>query len=477
MASFEQKETPNFDLLVLGAGPGGYVAAIRAAQLGLKVACVDKEPRFGGTCLRVGCIPSKALLDVSERYYALKNHGANLGIRAENAAFDLQKMMQHKQKTVETLTNGVSLLLKKNKIEKIVATARFVSAQAVEVTASDGGKRTIGARHIIIATGSAPVGLPFLPFDGQRVIHSDQAIALEKVPASMVVIGGGAIGLELGSVWARLGAKVTVLELLPQLVSGGGGADGEMARGLERALTKQGIQIYTDAKVTRAEKAEGGGVTVVFEREGKELRETAEVVLVAVGRRAYTEGLGLEKIGVKTDSRGRVEVDAAYRTNVAGVYAIGDVIAGPMLAHKASEEGIACVELIAGKAGHVDYRVIPSVVYTSPELAWVGKTEEQCQLEGVAYKVGKFVFRANGRALAMGEAEGLVKVIADGRTDRVLGVHVLGVQASTMIAEAAAVMAFAGTAEDLGRICHAHPTLPEAMKEAGLGVEGRAVHA
>ncbi len=333
----------------------------------------------------------------------------------------------------------------------------------------------------MIATGSAPIQLPFLKFDGVKVIHSDQAIALAKVPASMVVIGGGAIGLELGSVWQRLGTKVTVVEMMPQLVGGGGGADSEMARGLEKALRKQGMEIYTQAKVTGAA-AEAGGVTVNFEWEGKQMKEAADVVLVAVGRRPYVEGLGLEAAGVKLTPRGQVETDGHYRTNVrweggGGIYAIGDVINGPMLAHKAEDEGVACMELIAGKAGHVNYGVIPSVVYTAPELAWVGKTEEQCAAEKIPVNIGKFQFRANGRALAMDEPEGFVKVIAHAQTDRVLGVHILGAQGSTMIAEAAAVMEFAGTAEDMGRICHAHPTLPEAVKEAALAVEKRAIHA
>jgi dihydrolipoamide dehydrogenase len=465
----------SFDVLVVGAGPAGYVAAIRAAQLGFVTACVDKELRFGGTCLRVGCIPSKALLDASERYFAVRNHLPGMGIRVEDASVDVPAMMARKDKVVETLTNGISFLMKKNKIEKLVGKCRFVSESVVEITEASGKTRTVTAKHIVIATGSAPAELPFLRFDGKRVISSDQAIALEKVPGSMVVIGGGAIGLELGSVWARLGAKVTVLEMLPQLVAGGGGADTEMALGLEKVLKKQGMTIYTKAKVTGAEQ-QGGGVTVGFEWEGKVMKESADVVLVAVGRKAYTEGLGLETIGVKVDGRGRVEVDERYRTSVKGVYAIGDVIAGPMLAHKAEEEGVACMELIAGKAGHVNYGVIPGVVYTMPELAWVGRTEEQCKSDGIAYRVGKFLFRANGRALAMDEAEGLVKVIADERTDRVLGVHILGAQASSMIAEAVAVMEFAGTAEDLGRICHAHPTLPEAVKEAALGVGKRAIH-
>ena len=470
----------SFDVLIIGAGPGGYVAAIRAGQLGLKTACIDKESRFGGTCLRVGCIPSKALLDASEKLYLAQHHFAEMGITVQNAGVDLPTMMGRKDKVVTTLTDGVSFLLKKNKVEKIVGMAKFLSPNTVEVTGPDGAKQKVTAKHIVIATGSAPVQLPFMKFDGVKIIHSDHAIALPKVPASMIVIGGGAIGLELGSVWSRLGTKVTVLEMLPQLVGGGGGADVEMARGLEKVLKKQGLNIYTQAKVTGAN-IEGAGVTVNFEWEGKQMKEAADVVLVSVGRRPYTEGLGLETAGVKLTPRGQIETDNHYRTNVrwdgGGIYAIGDVINGPMLAHKAEDEGVACMELIAGKAGHVNYGVIPSVVYTAPELAWVGRSEEQCTAEKIPYATGKFQFRVNGRALAMDETDGFVKAIAHAQTDRLLGVHILGAQASSMIAEAAAVMEFAGTAEDLGRICHAHPTLPEAVKEAALGVLKRAIHA
>jgi dihydrolipoamide dehydrogenase len=464
--------TASFDVVVIGAGPGGYVAAIRAAQLGLKTACIDKESRFGGTCLRIGCIPSKALLDASEKLYLAQHHFAEMGIKIEKASVDLPTMMARKDKVVETLTGGVSVLMKKNKIEKIVGTARFRSANSLEVTGPD-GTRTITGKHIIIATGSAPAELPFLKFDGKKVISSDQAIALDKVPAAMVVIGGGAIGLEMGSVWMRLGTKVTVLEMLPQVVAG---SDEETARALEKVLKKQGMTIYTQAKVTGAS-PDKQGMSVSFEWEGKQLKESADVVLVAVGRKPYTGGLGLETAGVKLDNRGRLEVDGHYQTNVPGVYAIGDVITGPMLAHKAEDEGVAVAELIAGKPGHVNYNVIPGVVYTAPEFAWVGRTEEQCKAENLPYNTGKFNFRVNGRALAMDETDGFVKVIAHAETDRVLGVHILGAQASSIIAEAAAVMEFAGSAEDLGRTCHAHPTLPEAVKEAALGALKRAIHA
>jgi dihydrolipoamide dehydrogenase len=460
-----------FDVIVIGAGPGGYVAAIRAAQLGLKVACIDKESKFGGTCLRIGCIPSKALLDATEKFFLAKNHFAEMGINVDNPRVDLKAMMARKDKVVETLTGGVTALMKKNKIEKVVGAVKIAGAGKVEVT-GESGKQTLTAKHIIIATGSAVVQLPFMKFDGKKIISSDHAIALDKVPETMVVIGGGAIGLEMGSVWARLGTKVTVLEMLPQLVAG---SDEEMARNLEKVLKKQGLTIYTQAKVTGA-KEEGGKHAVSFEWEGKQMSEPAEVVLVAVGRKPYTEGLGLETVGIKLDNRGRIEVDKHFQTSAPGIYAIGDVIAGPMLAHKAEDEGVACAELIAGKAGHVNYNVIPAVVYTAPELAWVGRSEEQCKTDGVAYNTGKFNFRVNGRALAMGETDGLVKVIADAKTDRLLGVHILGAQASSMVSEAAAVMEFAGSAEDLARTCHAHPTLPEAVKEAAMAVAKRAIH-
>jgi dihydrolipoamide dehydrogenase len=462
-------------VLVIGAGPGGYVAAIRSAQLGLKTACIDKESRFGGTCLRIGCIPSKALLDASEKLYLAQHHFAEMGIKVDNPTVDLPTMMARKDSVVETLTSGVSFLMKKNKIEKVVGNAKFVSANAVEVVGPDGKKQTLTAKHIIIATGSAPVELPFMKFDGKRIISSDQGIALPKVPAKMVVIGGGAIGLELGSVWMRLGSKVTVLEMLPALVAG---SDDEMARGLEKVLKKQGMNFYLQAKVTGATPRPGSEqLDIAFEWEGKKMTEAADVVLVSVGRKPYTDNLGLDAIGVKRDNCGRIETDKHYHTSVPGVYAIGDVIAGPMLAHKAEDEGVACMELIAGKAGHVNYGVIPAVVYTAPELAWVGRTEEQCKAENIPFNTGKFQFRVNGRALAMDETDGFVKVIAHAQTDRLLGVHILGTQASSMIAEAAAVMEFAGTAEDLGRTCHAHPTLPEAVKEAALGALKRAIHA
>jgi dihydrolipoamide dehydrogenase len=462
-----------YDLIVIGAGPGGYVAAIRAAQLGLKTACIDKENRFGGTCLRVGCIPSKALLDATEKLYLAKHHFAEMGILVDNPRPDLKMLMARKDKVVETLTSGVSGLMKKNKIEKIVGMAKFTSPTEIEVTGADGSGQKLTAKHFLIATGSAPVELPFLKFDGKRIINSDHAIALPEIPQRMVVIGGGAIGLEMGSVWSRMGTKVTVLEMLPQIVAG---SDTEMANGLEKVLKKQGLTIYTAAKFTGA-KEEKGALTVTFDWEGKQQTEIADVILVSVGRRPYTEGLNLEAAGVKLDERKRVGVNDHFQTNVPNIYAIGDVIFGPMLAHKAEDEGVAVAELLAGKAGHVNYNIIPAVVYTAPELAWVGRTEQQLQQENIPYNVGKFNFRVNGRALAMAETDGFVKVLAHAKTDRLLGVHILGTQASSMIPEAAAVMEFAGSAEDIARTCHAHPTLPEAVREAAMASLKRAIHA
>jgi len=461
-----------FDLVVIGAGPGGYVAAIRAAQLGFKTACIDKEAKFGGTCLRVGCIPSKALLDASEKFAHAKHTYANLGIKFDNLQLDLAAMMARKDKVVDQLTTGVSGLMKKNKIEKIVGTAKFTSPTQVEVTAADGTKQKLSAKHFIIATGSVPVELPFMKFDGSKIISSDHAIALKEVPKALVVIGAGAIGLELGSVWARLGSKVTVLEMAPQVVAG---ADVEMAGGLEKVLRKQGLNIVLSAKVTGTA-TQSGQFGVTYEAGGEKKFEPADVVLVAVGRRAFAEGLGLKDIGVQTDDRGRVKIDHTFKTNVENIYAIGDCVQGAMLAHKAEEEGVACAEHIAGKGGHVSYHLIPAVVYTAPELAWVGKTEQQCATENLPTAVGKFRFTANGRALCMDEPEGFVKIIAHAKTDRVLGVHILGPQASSMISEAVAVMEFGGSAEDIARTCHAHPTLPEAVKEAALAVAKRAIH-
>jgi dihydrolipoamide dehydrogenase len=463
-----------FDLVVIGAGPGGYVAAIRAAQLGMKVACVEKSRTLGGTCLNVGCIPSKAMLDSSELYSLAKERFKKHGIVVDGIGLDLKAMLARKDEVVKGLTDGVRYLFRKNKVEPIMGAARLLSATSLEVALNDGGRTEISTGHIVLATGSVPVSLPFLPFDGKTVVDSTGALAFEKVPDHLVVIGAGYIGLELGSVWKRLGAKVTVLEFLPRIVPT---ADQEMGELLKKSLTRQGLEILLETKVTGAS-IEAGRATVRAEKkDGSKSEYSCDRVLVAVGRRAFTEGLGLAEAGVVVDAKtGKVPVDGQFRTSVATISAIGDVIDGPMLAHKAEDEGIAVAEVVAGKPGHVNYDTIPGVIYTWPELASVGLTEEQAKERGLNYRVGKFPFLANGRAKAMDETEGQVKILADAVTDRVLGVHILGPRASEMIAEAVMVMEFAGSAEDIARTCHAHPTLSEATREAALAVDRRAIH-
>ncbi len=464
------KNDSTFDLIVIGAGPGGYVAAIRAAQLGMRVACIEKDKPLGGTCLNVGCIPSKALLDSSERFHALHRLAAH-GIEIGEAKLDLAKMMARKNKVVKTLTQGIKGLFRKNEIERVEGTARIVAAGRVAVSS---GKDTqeLTAKHILIATGSVPIELPDLPFDGKRVLSSTEALALDEVPGRMLVVGAGAIGVELGSVWSRLGTEVHVVEYMDRVVPG---MDVEAGKLLKKALEKQGLSfaLSTTAKGFVEEK---GKLAVELESGGKSSRHECDLVLVAVGRRAYVDGLGLDDVGVALDDRGRVRVDESYRTNVAGIHAIGDAIAGPMLAHKAEEEGVAAVEMMAGHAGHVNYAAIPNVVYTAPELASVGMTEEQARDAGHEIKVGTFPFMANGRARCMDETDGLAKVIADAQDDRILGVHIFGAHASDMIAEAAVAMEFGASAEDVARSVHAHPTLPEAVKEAALAVNGGAIH-
>jgi dihydrolipoamide dehydrogenase len=456
-----------FDLVVIGAGPGGYVAAIRAAQLGLRVACVEKEPALGGTCLRIGCIPSKALLDTSELFAQARDHFATHGIKTGGVSIDVGEMMKRKDKVVKGLTTGVASLFKKNKIGGVRGAGRIAGPGRVDV-----GGRAIEADSILIATGSEPTPLPSIPFDGSHVVSSTEAIAFDAVPESLLVVGAGAIGLELGSVWARLGSDVRVVEFLDRIVPL---SDAEMGKALQKSLEKQGLEFQLSA-TARSAAVKDGKVEVTIESGGKTTKCTVSKVLVAVGRRAFTGDLGLETVGVERDERGRVRVDAHFRTAAEGVYAIGDVIAGPMLAHKAEEEGIACVERIAGVAGHVNYDAIPNVVYTWPELASVGKTEEEARAAGHEIAVGRFPFLANGRAKAMEEKDGFVKVIADAKTDRVLGIHILGPRASDMIAEAAIAIEFSASAEDVARTCHAHPTLPEAVKEAALDALGRALH-
>jgi len=461
-------EEKTFDLVVLGGGPGGYVAAIRAAQLGFKTACIEKEAALGGTCVRIGCIPSKALLDSSELFEQIRHKAQAHGIKVAEPEIDVGAMHQRKDAVVKGLTDGVAFLFRKNKIEWLRGFGRLTSPETLEVTAEDGTKTSVRTTHVVLAPGSVPIELPFLKFDHERIIDSTGALSIPAVPGHLVVVGGGVIGLELGSVWLRLGAKVTVLEAMPSILPG---MDAEVVKTADRIFRKQGFDIRTGQRVTGAERT-GDKVTVSIE--GAEPIE-CDYLLVAVGRRAYTEGMGIEEIGVRMQ-RGVIQVDERFHTGVANVYAIGDAIGGRMLAHKAEEEGVAAVELAAGKHGHVNYDAVANVVYTWPEIASVGMTEEEAKADGREVRTGKFPFSANGRAKAMAEADGFVKVIADAKSDRVLGLHILGPRASDMIAEAALAIEFQGSAEDIGRTVHAHPTLPEAVKEAALAVGGRAIH-
>ncbi len=461
-----------FDVVIIGSGPGGYVAAIRAGQLGLKTAIVEKEKELGGTCLNIGCIPSKALLTSSDHFIFAKKEAAKHGIVIENVRVDFGKLQQRKEKVVKTLTSGVRSLMKTNKVTTFEGIGTIAAPGKVSVKSSAGETQEIETRNIVIATGSAPIELPFGKFDGQTIVSSTEALSFTEPPPKLIVIGAGAIGLELGSVWSRLGSEVTVLEFLPRIAVG---FDLELSNLLQRALTSQGMTFHLDTKVTGI-KSEDGHATVTATKGSEELTFQADKVLVSVGRRPYSEGLGADKIGLALDEKKRIKIDDHFRTNIEGIYAIGDVVAGPMLAHKAEDEGIACVEIIAGKAGHVNYDVIPGIIYTNPELAGVGLTEEQVKEKGIEYRVGKFPFRANGRALANEDVEGMVKFIADAKTDRILGAHILQHAASELIAEAASVMEFGGSSEDLARTCHSHPTLSEAVKEAAMNVEKRALH-
>ena len=468
----------SYDLIVIGTGPGGYVAAIRAAQLGMKVAAVEKRATHGGTCLNVGCIPSKALLHASERYAEAADGFAAMGIKV-TPELDLAAMLAFKDAGVKGNVDGVEFLLKKNKIDAVHGKGRIAAPGKVEVTGPDGKRQTLETKHIVIATGSEVASLPGITIDEKTVVSSTGALSLGSVPKRLVVIGAGYIGLELGSVWSRLGSQVTVIEMLDRVAPG---LDGEVAKQLQRVLTKQGLAFKLSTKVLGTKvvsvDSKGSGAKLMLEPAGGGKPETldCDVVLVAVGRVPNTNGLGLAEAGVKTDNRGRIIVDGRFATNVEGLYAIGDVIKGPMLAHKAEDEGIAVAEILAGQAGHVNYDVIPSVIYTAPEVASVGKTEEELKEAGVDYKVGKFPFTANGRAKVNRTTEGFVKVLAEEATDRVLGVHIIGADAGTMIAEAAVLMEFGGSAEDLARTCHAHPTLNEAVKEAAMAVDKRAIH-
>ncbi len=459
-----------YDIIVIGGGPGGYVHAIRAAQLGKKVALVEKRPTLGGTCLNVGCIPSKALLSASHEFHKAAHEFETFGITVSAPKVNLPQMMKFKSDVVDANTKGIDFLMKKNKIERIVGTGSIKAPGVVLVD----GKQELQTKYIVIATGSASIDIPNVKVDEKQIVTSTGALELSTLPASMVVIGGGVIGLEMASVWSRLGTNVTVIEYLDRILPG---MDGDVAKEMQKILTKQGLTFKLASKVTSA-KTDKKGVALTVEPAagGKAENLNADVVLVAVGRRAYTEGLGLDKVGVKTDERGRVVVDETFESSVEGIYAIGDVIAGPMLAHKAEEEGVILAEMLAGQSGHIDYNLVPGVVYTAPEAASIGKTEDDLKKAGVAIKVGKFPFMANGRARAMNSTEGFVKIIADAKTDKVLGAHIVGPEAGALIHEVAVLMEFGGSAEDLARTCHAHPTLNETVKEAALAVSGSAIH-
>ncbi len=461
-----------YDLVVIGGGPGGYVAAIRAAQLGMKVACVERRGKLGGTCLNVGCIPSKALLHSSELYEEAK-HGAKHGIVGD-IKLDLKAMMARKLDVVENLTKGIEGLFKKNKIDYIIGSGMIAKAGLVGVTTPDAKSLSLATKNILIATGSEVTPLPGVTIDEKRIVTSTGALELSEVPKKLVIIGAGVIGLEMGSVWRRLGSEVTVIEYLDRITPG---MDLEVSKQFQKILEKQGIAFKLSTKVTAA-KASAKDVTLSAESVDGATKEEikADVVLVAIGRRAYTAGLGLKELGVKMDERGRVEVDHHFQSSVPGIYAIGDVIHGPMLAHKAEEDGVVCVEMMAGQKSHINYDLVPGVIYTMPEVATIGKTEEQLKAAGVNYKVGKFPFLANSRARSTGQTDGFVKILADAATDEVYGVHIIGAQAGTIIAEAAIAMEFRASSEDIARTCHSHPDLNEAVKEAALSVLGRAIH-
>jgi dihydrolipoamide dehydrogenase len=463
-----------YDLIVIGSGPGGYVCAIRAAQLGMKTAVIEKWATFGGTCLNIGCIPSKAMLNASELYEEAAHKFAEMGIKVGTPAIDLAAMMKYKQGAVDGNVKGVDYLFKKNKIETFHGAGRITAPGKVEVKNADGKAQVLETKNIVIATGSDAARLNGIDFDEKRIVSSTGALELPAVPKKLLIVGAGIIGLELGSVWRRLGAEVTIVEFLDHILPG---IDSEVAKQFHRILQKQGIAVRLSSKVSGVDSS-GKVLKVKVEPATGGVAETldADVVLVAIGRVPYTEGLGLEALGVKKDNRGRILVDPHFRTNVEGIYAIGDVIAGPMLAHKAEEEGVAIAEILAGQAGHVNYDVIPNVVYTYPEIASVGKTEEELKSAGIAYNVGKFPFAANPRARVNLTTEGFVKILADAKTDRVLGVHILGPDAGNLIGEAAIAMEFGASSEDIARTCAAHPTLPEAIKEAALAVAKRAIN-
>ena len=461
-----------FDVVIIGSGPGGYVAAIRAGQLGLKTAIVEKDKELGGTCLNVGCIPSKALLTSTDHFVFAKKQAEKHGIIIENAHVDLVKMQQRKDKVVKTMNSGVRALMKTNKVTTFEGMGTITAPGKVSVKAANGQAQEIETKNILIATGSAPIALPFAKFDGETIVSSTEALEFSEAPKKLIVIGAGAVGLELGSVWNRLGSEVTMLEFLPRIALG---FDLELSNLLQRLLTAQGMTFHLEAKVTGV-KVDNGRATVIATKGDQELKFEADKVLVSVGRRPFSEGLGAEKVGVELDDKKRIKVDKHYRTNVDGIYAIGDVITGPMLAHKAEDEGMASIEIIAGKAGHVNYQAIAGIIYTNPELAGVGLTEDQAKEQGIDVRIGKFPFRANSRALSVDDVEGMVKFVADAKTDRVLGAHILHHLASELIPEAVSVIEFGGSSEDIGRTTHSHPTLSEAVREAALNVEKRALH-
>ena len=462
----------DYDLIVIGAGPGGYVAAIRAAQLGMNVACVEKEESLGGTCLNIGCIPSKALLNSSEKYIEFTKHAEEHGIKSEKINLDLSKLMLRKDKIVKKLTSGVGFLFKKNKITHLKGNVSFVDKSNIKIKSSK--EITISAKNFIIATGSSAIDIPSIPIDEKNIVSSTGALSLSSVPQTMLVVGGGYIGLEMGSVWSRLGSKVIVIEALDRIVPN---MDGEIASQFLKSLQKQGLEFKLLHKLISA-KSNKNEVEVEIQslNDNKKSKEKFNIVLMSVGRKPNTEGLGLEKIGVKLNDQKSIKIDKQYKTNIEGIYAIGDVAPGPMLAHKAEEEGVACVEIINGQKSHINYDTIPAIIYTNPEVASVGKTEEQLKELKIEYKVGKFPFMANGRALTTSASEGFVKILADKKTDSILGAHIIGHDAGQLIAEVVTTMEFGGSAEDIARICHAHPTTSEAVKEAAMNVDGRAIH-
>ena len=462
----------DFDLIVIGAGPGGYVAAIRGAQLGMKVACVEKEKTLGGTCLNIGCIPSKALLNSSEKFIEISNHADEHGISIGKVDLDLSKLMQRKNKIVKQLTSGIGFLFKKNKITHLQGSASFVDKKTIKVSSSEGDKN-YSATNFIIATGSSSIAIDTIPVDEKQIVTSTGALALEEVPQSLLVIGGGYIGLEMGSVWSRLGSKVTVVEALDRIVPT---MDEEIAKEFMKSLKKQGLEFKLSHKVTSTKVSKSGVEVSMETSEKKQIIEKYDVVLMSVGRKPNTDGLNLEEIGLKLNERKAIEINSQFKTNIDSIYAIGDVVPGPMLAHKAEEEGAACVEFINGQKPHINYDIIPAIVYTNPEVASVGKTESQLKEAKIDYKIGKFPFMANGRALTTSSTEGFVKILADSKSDEILGAHIIGHDAGQLIAEIVTTMEFGGSSEDIARICHAHPTTSEAVKEAAMNIDGRAIH-